>query len=190
MNTAHADLSRMKEEHWQLLRPLFMEGCCALLKHYGVAAQGRTDYDGNSEEPHVAGVLGFSGERIRGAVSVYVPQPFFQRESLNLQLGATCEQDGEMLADWVGEFCNQILGRVKVRLCEGAQFQLSTPVTFAGKQLRSLLRAQAQPCRIVLVCEEHEILLECDGEIDPSIDPSSLLTDEEPILAEGEMMFF
>lgn len=190
MSTANADLSKMKEEHWQVLRPLLMEGGCALLDHYGVTAQGRIKDTEDAEGQHVAGVLGFSGERIRGALSLYVPKAFFQREGLNLQLGASPEQGEEMLADWVGELCNQILGRLKARLCPAAQFKLSTPVTFAGQQLRSLTRAQAQPCRLVLASGEHEILLECDGEIASSLAPTSLLTVEEPILAEGEMMFF
>lgn len=190
MSIANADLARMTEDHWQLLRPLLMEGGCALLEHYGVAASGRVEDRLDNEELYVAGVLGFTGERIRGALSIYVPQGFFKRKELNLQLSGLTEQDDEMLADWVGELCNQVLGRLKARLCPSAQFKLSTPVTFAGKQLRSLPRAQAQPCRIVLHAGEHEILLECDGEIDANLETSALLAAEDPILSEGEMMFF
>ena len=76
-----------------------------------------------------AGVLGFTGEGIKGTMVVSASGPAI--EATFPDGGSDSDRE-----DWVGELCNQLLGRVANKvIAYGLSIRMSTPVTFSGTDL-------------------------------------------------------
>jgi chemotaxis protein CheX len=92
--------------------------------------------------------IGLAGADFRGALVVHAPPPFFQR-SYPPSLKRTVVSDAAMV-DWAGEISNQLLGRLKNRLCLfGLDFAISTPTVVRGDKL-TLNTATAAQVRYAL----------------------------------------
>jgi CheY-specific phosphatase CheX len=78
--------------------------------------------------------IGLAGVDFRGALVIHAPPAFFQR-SYPASLKRTVISDAQMI-DWAGEISNQLLGRLKNRLCQfGLDFAISTPTVVRGDKL-------------------------------------------------------
>jgi CheY-specific phosphatase CheX len=79
-------------------------------------------------EASVAAIIGYAGEKVRGALILVASRPAI--ESWLLGLGPGVNGD---VCDTLGEFSNMLLGRLKGRLSpEGFPILLSTPTTAFG----------------------------------------------------------
>jgi CheY-specific phosphatase CheX len=82
----------------------------------------------------VASVLAFSGWQIRGSLTVRSTVSFFETTHPTATANSPLAQ--EAVADWAGEFTNQLLGRFKNKmLAYGLDFQVGIPVTIYGENL-------------------------------------------------------
>jgi len=83
----------------------------------------------------VASVIGYAGERMRGALVLFASADTVRRWQPRLEPGASLD----VVLDKIGEFCNMLLGRLKYRLLlRGAAFLFGTPTTAAGNALSVL----------------------------------------------------
>lgn len=85
-----------------------------------------------AESPHdvnqpVAAIIGFGDSRLRGSAVLLA------EESVAKDLAETTPLDP---IDWLGELCNQLVGRLKNKLAiYGILPQMGTPVTVCGREL-------------------------------------------------------
>lgn len=93
---------------------------------------------GELVEP-LASSIGFTSDNMKGVLVLVM------EKSLAMAcLPANLRQNGcgdELLADWVGELSNQLLGRLKTRFIgSGITIALSTPIVFVGREMRHFFR--------------------------------------------------
>jgi len=82
-----------------------------------------------------AATIGFTSGEIHGFLVITLGRDLAAR-SLPGSLRSRAADD-EIVADWTGELSNQLLGRLKNRFHDvGVELALSTPVIFAGMNLR------------------------------------------------------
>jgi hypothetical protein len=82
----------------------------------------------------IASVLAFSGWQVRGSLTVRSSVSFFENSHPTAIGNSPLAQDA--VADWAGEFTNQLLGRFKNKmLAYGLDFQVGIPVTLYGENL-------------------------------------------------------
>jgi len=87
----------------------------------------------------LASSIGFTSDNMKG-VLVLVMEKALALASLPANLRQKGGSD-ELLADWVGELSNQLLGRLKSRFIgSGVQIALSTPIVFVGREMRHFFR--------------------------------------------------
>jgi CheY-specific phosphatase CheX len=103
-----------------------------LFKAYGIAVRhsgSSTEAGAASLEASVAAIIGFAGEKVRGALILVA-----SRRAIDSWLVALDGPDASGDAcDTLGEFSNMLLGRLKGRLLpEGFPILLSTPTTAFG----------------------------------------------------------
>jgi len=84
-----------------------------------------------------ASTIGFTSPRLRGALVLSLSRELVAASlPANLRAG---DPNLGILADWTGELSNQLLGRLKNRLCAaGIDIALSTPIVFFGKEMRNV----------------------------------------------------
>lgn len=139
------------------------------------------------EEPFAA-TIGFTSERIAGAL-VLIASRELASQSLPANLKSPAASDS-IIGDWSGELSNQVLGRLKTRLCAiGVEIALSTPTVFAGKELRHL--KPAYPLSMVLAFEGcGALIVEIQASIRGDFEVSEEVEAENAAPPEGEALFF
>jgi hypothetical protein len=91
------------------------------------------------------GVIGFSGEGIRGSLAV--------GSSANLLRDSNPLHDAAS-RDWAGELANQLMGHIKGQLlAHGVTVYLSTPTVLRGEHLRVKTSTAAPP---LLFTDQHD----------------------------------
>jgi hypothetical protein len=131
-----------------------------------------------------AGVLGFTGDGIKGTMVVSASGPAIEATFPD---GGT-QADRE---DWVGEICNQLLGRVANKIIGyGLSIRMSTPVTFSGKEL-SMQRVEAPEQRGWLLRGpgEADVYVHLAAEVEDHITWETA-ADAEDAPEEGDLMLF
>jgi CheY-specific phosphatase CheX len=87
----------------------------------------------------LASSIGFTSDNMKGVLVLVM-----EKALATACLPANLRQNGcsdELLADWVGELSNQLLGRLKTRFVgSGIQIALSTPIVFVGREMRHFFR--------------------------------------------------
>jgi hypothetical protein len=96
------------------------------------------------------------------------------------------------VADWAGEFANQLLGRLRNRLLpRGVEIHVSMPKTMAAEDLRLSGTATAQACNLRFQAgDSYEVDVWFDALIGPGVDLASVLPDAPEAVKEGELLFF
>jgi chemotaxis protein CheX len=95
-------------------------------------------------------MIGVAGEEFRGALVTLARPDFFRAiYPPELRRGAIGE---EQLVDWAGEVSNQLLGRIKNRLCSvGLYFNVSSPTVVRGDALTLSAYTRAAGARHALL---------------------------------------
>lgn len=164
-------MATVKLQH--LLARYVMESCQELLGEYAVSVEPTLlDERGCCADCVVAGAIGFGGDGIKGSLVLASTFPVV-RATVPAQVSPAREPDQAVLADWIGELSNQLLGRVKNRLLlHGVALVMSTPVSLIGERIahsgqsaeRHQQAAFAAPQGIVRTCLEvaleREVLIE------------------------------
>lgn len=167
-----------------VLRELVTTSAQKLFEHYDLPVEVEETH-GSRALHHYAGVLGFTGEGIKGTIVV----------SANGQAVAATFPDGgsqQDREDWVGELCNQLLGRVANKvLAYGISVRMSTPVSFSGTELN--LQDQSKDSSSASWSlrgpGEAELSVHLTAEVEPHVTWESTESAEEAP-EEGDLMLF
>ena len=90
----------------------------------------------SSDTIDVISSIGFSGEKIKGNLSLGFDEGFLRATHPMGSEGEVTERDCD---DWGGEIANQIIGRTKNRLLShGVKVDLAIPTVIRGSQLETL----------------------------------------------------
>jgi hypothetical protein len=118
------------------IRGLAGAACIELMRAYGVEAAATTEEWGPTNEPMLAGVMGFVSEQLVGSCLLAGSKEV---------LMASAPNDARP-RDWVGELANQLVGRLKSKLMgRGLTITLSTPVVLSAISLSPLPRTDTAP---------------------------------------------
>jgi chemotaxis protein CheX len=113
------------------------------------------------EPSMLATSIGLVGPDVKG-VLVMITLPGFLRATYPPELSALPAGDDD-LADWAGELANQLLGRLKNRLCTlGLDFNQSMPTVVRGDRLKLWVddRPNSLGCRMRIRNERVDFYLE------------------------------
>lgn len=128
----------MNEESLARIDSYLSGSALDLFEAQGLRLEARTASTAELSEP-LASSIGFTSDNMKG-VLVLVMEKALVLASLPANLRAK-HYDDELLADWVGELSNQLLGRLKTRfIASGIQIALSTPIVFVGREMRHFFR--------------------------------------------------
>lgn len=142
-----------------------------------------------SREGKLAAVIGFTGESMRGALA-FVASEDLLRELYPIPNQVPSEAE---VADWAGEFVNQLLGRLRNRLLpRGVEIHVSMPKVMAAAQLRLTGTATAQACNLRFCAgpARSQVELWFDALIAPGVDLTSIAPSAPEPIREGEHLLF
>lgn len=111
----------MKESHREVLAPLLSTAVEGVFAAYGEESR-EAKSTGHGHD--IVAVVGFASEKLKGGVALGICADLARR----IAPSPTTE-----LADWTGEICNQILGRIRNQLLRyDVDLGIGTPVVLAG----------------------------------------------------------
>jgi CheY-specific phosphatase CheX len=116
----------------------------------------------------IASVLAFSGWQIRGSLTVRSTVSFFENSHPTAGNSPLAQ---EAVADWAGEFTNQLLGRFKNKiLAHGLDFQVGIPVTILGENLVEVSVTTDSLASIQLRTSNHLVGVTLLGRLAPGVE--------------------
>jgi hypothetical protein len=169
----------MPDQNDEVIEMAVSESCLSLFEHYTlplVRVHGQP-----SEEPELlfCGVVGFSGDQMRGTLLLAT-----SREPL----GRTSPTTDASLREWIAELSNQLLGRIKNRLIpHGVTLHLSTPIVLRGQHISPVTRAELVP--YLFACDGGYVCVWMDAELQPGVDLTKMV-ETEGLVSEGTSTLF
>ncbi|MCP4680395.1 MAG: chemotaxis protein CheX [Deltaproteobacteria bacterium] len=167
----------------EVLDSLAIDACSELLKAYDVSMSLESSATASTVKAvSRGGVIGFSGEQIRGSLCLQLDEDVISRIGL----------PGHDRNDWIAELSNQLLGRIKNKLLKmQIVLGLGIPVAVAGEGLEMAFGShKARTFKFVNDSGNEQMIvhLDCefDGEITVNLEEN---TGEEP-LEEGKSLIF
>lgn len=157
------------------------DACISLFDDYKlpllrVPADQVTDDD---SELLYCGVVGFSGEQMRGSLLLAT-----SREPL----GRTSPTSDASFREWIAELSNQLLGRIKNKLIpRGVTLHLSTPIVLRGQHLAPIPHTTLVP--FAFRCDGGFVCVWFDAELVQGVDLSQV-EESAGLINEGESMLF
>lgn len=148
-----------------------------------------------SKPPTVAGVVGFTGDYLRGTLIVATSFQFVDlsrpAELRARKLSPDRASDWIAVRDWSAELANQLLGRIKRRLFVfNVRLEASTPTALSGPMLAMAKPKSKSAVAFVFTHGEHEVAVHFDGEIDPRLDLTQARKDMQESVPEGRVILF
>jgi hypothetical protein len=142
-----------------------------------------------SRDGKLAAVIGFTGESMRGALALVTSERL-----LHFLYPIPNRQPSETeLADWAGEFANQLLGRLRNRLLpRGVEIHVSMPKVMAAAHVRLTGTATAQACNLRFAAgpDHSHVEIWFDALIAPGLDLGSIMPSAPEPAKEGEHLLF
>jgi hypothetical protein len=139
------------------IRQIAADCCQALFEVYGLCLE-RDDQIGHVDELLYCGVMGFVGQKLRGAC-------LLAATSLPLERSRPVEGS---VRDWTGELANQLMGKIKIRLlAHGVTVAMTTPIVLRGEHLAPLPRKNLAP--IVFTARPGAVLLWVELEVEDGL---------------------
>lgn len=171
--------SSLKKQNESILEQCVIDCCLSLFTDYTLPLELVQSPGKDFSAPLLfCGVVGFSGEQLRGTLLLAT-----SREPL----GRTSPTTDASLREWIAELSNQLLGRIKNRLLpRGVVLFLSTPVVLRGEHISPMPRSELKP--LMFACEGGTVCVWLDAELTSGVDLAAQVEDEG--LAEGSGMFF
>jgi len=144
-----------------------------------------------NDEPRVAGIVGFTGQKMRGTFVFVASYEVIAaaRPSELKKLTARTSSDWILVRDWAGELANQVVGRIKNRLrVFGVTLQVSTPTALSGPELR-FAKPKAPATRAhVFLAAGTKTWCWFDAVYDPELEAD--VTGGDRAAAEGDIILF
>lgn len=155
------------------------ESCFELFQDYALPLARVKEGALKDAELLFCGVVGFTGEQMRGTLLLATSSE---------PLGRTSPMRDASLREWIAELSNQLLGRVKNKLLShGVTLHLSTPVVLRGQQIAPLSRAELVP--YLFACDGGYVCVWFDAEVLAGIDLTQTVS-TEGLITEGSTTFF
>jgi CheY-specific phosphatase CheX len=166
----------------EIVESLVSESCISLFSDYSLPLQ-RTEAKTESSDTDLlyCGVVGFTGEQMRGAILLATTRE---------PLGRTSPVNDTSFREWIAELSNQLLGRLKNKLMSrGVLLHMSTPVVLRGQHqhLTPVTANELKP--LVFECEGGVVCVWMDAEIVGGVD-LNVEQAESGSISEGEGMLF
>jgi CheY-specific phosphatase CheX len=141
----------------------------------------------------VAGVVGFNGADVRGTfllATTFELASLARPPSLRSEpLSRASSVDWILVRDWVGELCNQAIGRIKNRIHRyGIAFEVSPPTAFSGSSLVFAQPKGPAANRFAFSAGAHTVWFCLDALFDAERQVTA--GTEETALGEGNVVFF
>ena len=155
------------------------DACLELFQDYALPLKRVTQGELLDVELLFCGVVGFTGEQMRGTLLLAT-----SREPL----GRTTPAVESSLREWIAELSNQLIGRIKNKLlAHNVNLLLSTPVVLRGVQIAPVSRAELVP--YAFACDGGYVCVWFDAEILNGVDLTQTVA-AEGVVAEGSTTFF
>jgi CheY-specific phosphatase CheX len=166
----------------EIVESLVSESCISLFNDYSLQLRRSEDpatTAAKDTELLYCGVVGFTGEQMRGALLLATTRE---------PLGRTTPVNDTSFREWIAELSNQLLGRLKNKLMSrGVVLHMSTPVVLRGQHLTPLTANELKP--LVFECDDGMVCVWMDAELSQNIDLNVEQVDSGSI-SEGEGMLF
>ena len=144
----------------------------------------------SSAEFQWTGIIGFSGDLIRGSFAVTCQAGLLNHTHPNVGMRMPVEEADRV--DWLGEIANQLLGRIKNLTLEySVNFSLSAPSVVKGQALEVV----GQDKRMITVshftCDSHPLTMTMICTINPNFNfDTAVKTGGSRSASEGESLLF
>lgn len=169
----------MPDTNTEIIERSVSDSCLQLFQDYSLPLQRVKEGEVFDAELLFCGVVGFTGEQMRGTLLLAT-----SREPL----GRTTPGGESSLREWIAELSNQLLGRIKNKLlAHGVNLHLSTPVVLRGAQIAPVSRAELIP--YAFACDGGYVCVWFDAEVQSGVDLTKTV-DTEGVVAEGSTTFF
>lgn len=165
----------------EIIDSVVSESCISLFQDYSLPLERSPRLPNENDAKLLyCGVLGFSGEQMRGTLLLAT-----SREPL----GRTSPTSDSSFREWIAELANQLLGRIKNKLIpRGVTLHLSTPIVLRGEHLAPIPR-DASIVPYAFTCEGGYVVVWFDAELKTGLDLSAVDANAE-LISEGESMLF
>jgi hypothetical protein len=174
----------------QIVNELYVQACSALLSAYGLVV-GVREQDGGagaSNKASYVSFLGANGEGISLSSTLKI-----ERDLVIIlhPLGPTGVTQPD-LEDWCLELNNQLVGRVKNKLLPyGPVVNVGLPLLLTGTDVSAVIAPKSEVHRYFVESADGQIALTLATLIAPDVDLQEIpSTDDESVLAEGELALF
>jgi len=174
-------------------RDIVIAACRHVLPQCGLLIQPEANNvkAANERTEQLAGFIGFSGDVLRGAVTMLVPVVLV-RGSYPLPLEVKSSIEGQLeLFDWCGEIVNRLLGRIKAGLAlRGLDIEPSTPKTMMAEQIQFVISEPRCICAVRFSCGQGSVAVLVDA---MAAEGKSLFrspSDATAAQPEGELVLF
>lgn len=169
----------MSSRNDEIIEEAVSESCLSLFEHYALPLQRKKGMLTEDADLLFCGVVGFSGEEMRGTLLLAT-----SREPL----GRTSPTTDASLREWIAELSNQLLGRIKNRLISrGVTLHLSTPVVLRGTHISPVTTDELRP--YLFSCDGGFVCVWMDAEVLPGVDLSQTV-ETEGLITEGTSTLF
>lgn len=174
-----SNLSSLHLQNESILERCVIESCISLFSDYTLPLELVQPAEDAFHAPLLfCGVVGFSGEHMRGTLLLATSSE---------PLGRTSPATDASLREWIAELSNQLLGRIKNRLLPcGVVLFLSTPVVLRGEHIAPFSGSELKP--LLFACPGGTVCVWLDSELSARIDLAQHSQDEG--LSEGSSMLF
>lgn len=142
----------------------------------------------------IAGVVGFTGEKMRGSLTIASTFGAFaalRPPEVRVQpLSEGEDADWVRLRDWASELANQLMGRIKNRLfAVGANLRIASPTAISGATLATATPKSPTARSFVLSLPQGEMWVRWDAILEPDL-ALSPRTDNGNVVSEGAVLLF
>jgi CheY-specific phosphatase CheX len=166
------------------LEALTSVACTALFADYGMEVS-ESGAPGGNGTMHYCGIIGFTGDRVRGTLLLAMGE-----EALQRAMPPGTEAGESANRNWISELSNQLLGRIKnMLLRREAEVYLTMPLVLRGEHLSPLPRERCHG--VHFDSEGGPIRLWIDAEfIEGFVLPTTDVEGSETVPEEGEALLF
>lgn len=182
----------MTDEPVALMEAVVIESTKGLFSSCGIELHEVPAPASQPQKAAIAGLVGFTGESIRGTLMIASSFDIFARsrpsEVKTHELSEFVARDWLYLRDWAAEVANQLLGRIKNRLFSyGVVLRVSTPTALSGAALAVATPSSKRTHPKVLAVGDDEVWVWWDVVVEPDF---VLEPQEEKAATEGDVILF
>jgi CheY-specific phosphatase CheX len=182
----------MTQDPSEVMAKIVGDATVALFASSGIPLEEKPAAGGQPTRATIAGLIGFTGDNLRGTLMVASSFDLFARsrpaELRTQQLSEFIARDWLLLRDWGAELANQLLGRIKNQLfSHGVALRVSTPTALSGNALAVASPSSKRTRPRLFTAGREEVWVWWDVLLDPDFE---MLPQDEKAAAEGDLILF